>query len=115
MPFQRPPRLLSVLASALAAAGIVLAVAGCSHITPLGTEGTHVSLPPPRHLGSPIIVQLMRSQPRTPTGRCPTGSIDLFGLEPNVLRAAVASSPPCQWAPPPPPPRQPRLPLRWRA
>ena len=73
MPFQRPPRPLSVLASALAAAGVVLAVAGCSHITPLGPDPAPVSLPPARDLGSPIIMQVMRSQPPTPTGRCPAG------------------------------------------
>ncbi len=93
MPFQRPPRPLSVLASALAAAGIVLAIAGCSHITPLGPDPSPVSLPPPRPLGSPITMQVMRSQPPTATGRCPAGSVDLFGLEPNVPRAAVSSRP----------------------
>lgn len=92
MPFQRPPRPRSVLASALAAAGLVLAVAGCSNITPLGPDPAPVNLPPARDLGSPIIMQVMRSQPPTPTGRCPAGSIALFGSEPNVLRVAVASS-----------------------
>ncbi len=71
MPCQRPPRPLSVLASALAAAGLVLAVAGCSNITPLGPDPAPVSLPPARDLGSPIIMQIMRSQPPTPTGRVP--------------------------------------------
>jgi hypothetical protein len=96
MPFQRPPRPLSVLASALAAAGVVLAVAGCSHITPLGPEPAPVSLPPARDLGSPIIMQIMRSQPPTPAGRCPAGSIALFGSEPNVPRAVAghAAAPP---------------------
>ena len=89
MPCQ--PRPLSVLASALAAVGLVLAVASCSHITPLGPDPALVSLPPVRDLGSPIIMQIMRSQPPTPTGECPAGSIALFGLEPNVPRAAVAS------------------------
>ncbi len=95
MPFQ-PPRPLSVLASALAAVGLVVAVAACSHITPLGRDPAPVSLPPARDLESPITVQIMRSQPPTPTGRCPAGSIDLFGSQPNVLRAAVASSRPVQ-------------------
>ena len=90
MPFQRPPRPLSVLASALAAAGLVLAVAGCSHITPLGPDPAPVSLPPARELGSPIIMQVMRSQPPTPAGECPAGSVALFGSEPNVPRAAAA-------------------------
>ena len=94
MPCQ--PRLLSVMASTLAAAGLMLAVAGCSHITPLGPTPAPVSLPPARGLASPIIVQVMRSQPPTPAGECPAGSIALFGSEPNVPRAAVASSRPVQ-------------------
>ena len=93
MPFQRPSRPLSVLASALAAVGLMLAVAGCSHITPLGPGPAPVSLPPARDLGSPIMVQAMRSQPPTPTGECPAGSVDLFGLEPNVPRVTVGSRP----------------------
>jgi hypothetical protein len=96
MPF-RPPRPLSVLASALAAAGLVLAAAGCTgHITPLGPDPAPVSLPPARDLGSPIIMQIMRSQPPTPAGECPAGSIDLFGSEPDVPRIAVASGRPVQ-------------------
>jgi hypothetical protein len=86
MPFQRPPRPLSVLASALAAAGIVLAVAGCSGITPLGPDPAPVNLPPARDLGAPVIMQVMRSQPPTATGRCPAGSVALFGSDPNVPR-----------------------------
>ena len=54
-----------------ALAGVVLAVAGCSHVTPLGPDP--VSLPPARDLGSPISMQIMRSQPPTPTGQCPAG------------------------------------------
>src|SRR5580693_604413 len=97
MPCQPPPRPLSVLASALAATGLVLAAASCTgHITPLGPDPAPVSLPPARDLGSPIIMQIMRSQPPTPAGECPAGSIDLFGSEPNVLRAGVASSRPVQ-------------------
>ncbi len=92
MPCQPPPRPLSVLASALTAAGVVLAVAGCSNITPLGPDPAPVSLPPARDLGSPITMQIMRSQSPTPAGECPAGSIALFGSEPNVPRAAVASS-----------------------
>jgi hypothetical protein len=77
MPCQPPPRPLSALASALSApasalsvpasaltaAGVVLAVAGCSHVTPLGPGPAPVSLPPPRDRGSPITMQIMRSQP----------------------------------------------------
>ena len=89
MPFQRP---LSGLASALAAVGLVLAVAGCSHVTPLGPDPAPVSLPPAHQLGSPISVQVIRSQPPTAAGRCPAGSVDLFGLQPNVPRASVAQA-----------------------
>jgi hypothetical protein len=96
MPCQPPRRPLSILASGLAAACIVLAVAGCSNVTPLGPDPAPVSLPPARDLGSPIIMQIMRSQPPTPAGQCPAGSIALLGSEPNVRRAAVASSRPVQ-------------------
>jgi hypothetical protein len=92
----RPPCPLSVLASALTAAGLILAIAGCSNITPLGPGPAPVSLPPARDLGSPIIMQIMRSQPPTPAGRCRAGSIALFGSEPNVPRVAVASRRPVQ-------------------
>jgi hypothetical protein len=67
MPFQRPPRPLSVLAGVLAAAGITLAGVGCSHITPLGPDPAPYSLPPVRDLGSVISVQVLRSQFPTPT------------------------------------------------
>jgi hypothetical protein len=114
MPLPRPPRPLPVLASALAAAGIVLVVASCSHITPLGPGRAPVALPPARHLGSPIIVQVMRVQPPNSTGGCPAGwaavSLPTDG-GPRVAAGAVpvgrprrvvpqgASAPP---APPPP-------------
>jgi hypothetical protein len=90
-PFQRLPRPLSVLAGALVCAGTALAVAGCSHITPLGPDPAP-SLPPSSQLGSPITVQVMRSQQPMPTGRCPAGSVALFGSEPNVPRADVVRS-----------------------
>jgi hypothetical protein len=94
MPLQCQSRPLSVLASALAAAGLVLALVGCSHITPLGQDPPPVNLPPARDLGSPIMMQIMRSQPPTPTGRCPAGSVALFGSDPNVPRLVHASSRP---------------------
>jgi hypothetical protein len=72
--------------------------------------------PSARDLGSPIIMQVMRSQPATPAGQCPAGSVALFGSEPGVLRAAQAGSvavpvqgstatpaPPATPATPPPP------------
>jgi hypothetical protein len=92
MPFPCPSRPLSVLASALAAAGLGLAVASCSHVTPLGPDPGPVNLPPARHLGSPITVQVIRGQQPAATGRCPAGTVDLVGLQPNVRRAAVAQA-----------------------
>jgi hypothetical protein len=68
-----------------AMAGLALAASGCSHVTPLGS-----SLPAARDLASPITLQTMRSQPPTPAGQCPAGSIALFGLEPNVPRTSPA-------------------------
>jgi len=74
MPFQPPPRPSSVLACALAAAGIVLTVSSCSHLTPLGP-----TQPQPRHLGSPIVLQAMLSKPPTASGGCPAGYVMLSG------------------------------------
>jgi hypothetical protein len=96
MPLQRPARPQSVLASALAAAGLMLAAAGCSNITPLGPDPAPASLPPARDLASPIIMQVMRSQPATPAGQCPAGSVTLFGSEPNVPRFAGSVAVPVQ-------------------
>lgn len=96
MPFQRLTNPLSVLApvlaSILAAAGLMLSVAGCGAVTPLGPDPTPVSLPPTHDLGSPIIMQIMHSQPATSAGQCPAGSVALYGSEPNVPRSALASS-----------------------
>lgn len=95
MPHQRPSRPLFVLASALAS-GLVLAAAGCGQIAPLGPDPAPVSLPPAAPLGSPIVMQVMRSQPPTVTGKCPAGSVALFGSDPTVPRAAAAPPLPAQ-------------------
>ena len=107
MPFQLPPRLPCVLVSVLAAAGIVLTVASCTgHITPLRPDAAP-TLPPPRHLGSPIIVQVMRSQPPTATGGCPAGwaavSLPAGGGPHHSAARAVPVVPKGASAPPPPP------------
>ena len=86
------PRPLPGLASALAAVGVVLAAAGCSQLTPLGPGPASVAMPPPRHLGSPIIVQVMRVQPPNSTGGCPAGwtAVSLpAGGGPRVATGAV--------------------------
>ena len=91
MPVQRP---LPVLASVLAAAGVVLTVASCAgQITPLGPDPTPVAMPPARHLGSPIIVQVMRVQPATATGRCPAGWVAVSLPAGGGPRTAITSRP----------------------
>jgi len=72
----RLPRPLPVLASALAATGIMLAVASCSHIAPLGPGA---SMPQPHHLRSPFVLEAMRTQRHTPAAGCPAGSVALSG------------------------------------
>jgi len=80
---QHPQRPLPVLASALAAAGVVFAVAGCAgHITPLGPDQA-ATMPQPHHLRSPLILQDMRTQGLVgrvgqPLG-CPAGWVMLAG------------------------------------
>jgi hypothetical protein len=98
MPFQRPSRrprarsvLPRVLASVLAAAGLVLALASCSHITPLGPVPIQFS--PTQQLRSPIVVQVMRLQPPTASGDCPAGWVGISlpaGGGPRVSAAARA-------------------------
>ena len=82
MPFQHPPRPPSVLASVLAAAGIALAVASCSNITPLGPSGPSSVAPPavpPPPLRSPFILEAVRIQASASAGGCPSGSVALSG------------------------------------
>ena len=103
MPFQPLPRPLSLLVCALAAAGIVLTAASCTgHLTPLGPTP-----PQPRHLGSPIVLQAMRTQPPTPAGGCPAGYVTLstpgnsetgpcyrkLGTPVTITSAAIAPGP----------------------
>ena len=124
MSFQRP-RPSPVLASVLAAAGIMLTAASCSHIAPIGPDApatpgpSHaamasrpVLIPPPRHLGSPIILQVMRSRPAQAAGRCPVGYVPLsapgsagtcyrkLGTPVTITSASVSSVFPS--GPPPP-------------
>jgi hypothetical protein len=87
MPLQHPARPLAVLA-----AGLMLAAAGCSSsVTPLGPDPTPVRLPAARDLGSPITVQVMRRQQPVSAGKCPAGSVALYGAEPGVPLASIAS------------------------
>jgi hypothetical protein len=120
MPYQRPPRPPSALASVLAAAGIVLAVASCTgHITPLGPDQA-AAMPQPHHLQSPLILQDMHTQGLVgrvgQPGGCPAGWVTLsagpgpgqcyrkIGTPVTITSAAV--SPVFPFRPPPPPGQQ---------
>jgi hypothetical protein len=115
MPFQRPQRQSSVLVNVMAA-GLMLAVGGCSHITPLGPDSTP-TMPPQRHLGSPLIVQVMRSRPITASGKCPAGYLALsapgyagacyrsLGTPVRITSAAISSV--STYRPPPGQPKGP--------
>jgi hypothetical protein len=76
MPFPLPPRVLTAGASVLAA-GVMLTVAGCSGLTPLGPDPA-ATMPQPRPLRSPFVLQAMRVQPATLAG-CPAGFTPLSG------------------------------------
>ena len=117
MPVQRPPRPLLALASVLAAAGIALAIASCSHITPLGPDPA-ATMRQPHHLPSPLILQDRRSQGQvSPPGGCAAGWVTLSG-EPGqpgqcyrktgtpVTITSAAVSPVVSFRPPPPPGQQ---------
>jgi hypothetical protein len=101
MPFHLP-RPSSVLATALAAVGIMLAVVSCSNITPLGPDPGYVSLPPARHLGSPITVEVMRGRPPTATGQCPVGWLEVF-LPVSILPRVSTNAVPVTTGPAPTP------------
>jgi hypothetical protein len=83
MTFQAP-RLLPVLASVLAA-GFMLIVAGCSHVTPLGPDPA-AAIPQPHKLQSPLVLEDMLQQPSAVGGSCPAGSVELSGNGPGCYR-----------------------------
>ncbi len=111
MPFPPPPRRWLAVASTLAA-GLMLTIAGCSHLAPIGPDHSPGAVVPPgpvampaspSHLGSPIILQVMRSQPPTPAGGCPARWVALstagsartcyrkLGTPVTITSAAVSS------------------------
>jgi hypothetical protein len=63
--------------AAIAVAGLVLTVAGCGHVLPLGPAPAPT--PVPRQLASPIVMELGLSQPGAPASGCPAGSVALSG------------------------------------
>lgn len=111
----RPSHELLTLARLLVPAAIVLAVAGCSQVTPLGPVAP-ATTPPPRHLASPIILQPLRSHSPAPAGGCPSGWFTIsapgsagtcyrkLGAPVTITSAAV--SPVTTYRPTPPPGQQ---------
>jgi hypothetical protein len=77
MPFQNLPRPVFVLASVLAT-GLMLTVASCSHVTPLGPDAAP-AVPQPHHLRSPFVLQDVSLQTPTQAGGCPSGSVASSG------------------------------------
>jgi hypothetical protein len=120
MLYQRRPRPPFALASVLAVAGIVLAVAGCTgQITPLGPD--QAATMPNHHLRSPLILQDLRSQNQAPpSGGCPAGWVTVSGGPGQCYRktgrpvtitsAGVSSVWPFR---PPPPPGQQAVPVQY--
>jgi len=93
------------------AAGLMLTIASCSHITPIGPAAT---TPQPRHLRSPFVLEAVRIQPSSPAGGCPADSVAVsggpgrcyrkLGRPVTITSAAVSAHlptpPPGQEAPP---------------
>ena len=114
MPFQPPPRLSKAAASVLAA-GLMLTVASCSHLTPLGPDPA-ATLPQPHYLRSPFVLQVVHVPSPAPVGSCPAGYVMLpgdgspgtcyrtTGTQVTITSAAV--SPVSSFQPPPPPGQQ---------
>jgi hypothetical protein len=78
VPLTPPARSVFVLASVLAA-GLMLTVAGCSHVTPLGPYAVP-AVPQPYHLRSPLVLRAVDMElPAQPGAGCPSGSVALSG------------------------------------
>ena len=84
------PRPLLVLAGVLAA-GLMLAVGGCSHVTPLGPDQA-AAMPQPHQLRSPLVLEDMRMEHSTVGGGCPAGSVEFSGPAAGCYRAVGASA-----------------------
>jgi hypothetical protein len=77
MLFPSVPRVPAVAASVLAA-GLMLTVASCSQLTPLGPDAAP-SLPSPHPLRAPLVVQIMQLGPPASAASCPAGEVALSG------------------------------------
>lgn len=77
-------------AAGIALAGLVLAVAGCSQVLPLGPAPA--ATPAPRHLASAIVMQPGLSQSGASPSGCPAGSIALSGPGIPIITAVGNST-----------------------
>jgi hypothetical protein len=117
MTFHPHPRLSPVQSCALVA-GLMLAVAGCSQVTPLGPDPA-ATMPQPHQLRTPFVLQAMQPKPFLPAGGCPAGYAKVAvsngacfaktGTPVTITSAAVSpvfSPPTTSPAGQPPPPAQ---------
>jgi len=120
MPFPPPPRLPTAAASVLAA-GLMLTVAGCSHLTPLGPDPA-ATMPQPHHLRSPLVLQDVGIKPPAPAGGCPAGYVALpaggspstcYGTTGTLVTITSAAVSPVSPFQPPPPPGQQAVPVQY--
>lgn len=88
----RRPAGAAVARTAIALTALALTVAGCSQVLPLGPAPT--ATPTPRHLAAAIVLEPGLSQPGTPGGKCPAGSVMLSGPGTPLTSAANSSTGP---------------------
>lgn len=69
---------LSPAAVSVLAAGLMLAIAGCSGLTPLGPDPA-ATLPQPHQLRSPLVLHAMLVQQPTLAGGCASGYVAFAG------------------------------------
>jgi hypothetical protein len=102
-----------VVASVLAA-GLMLAVAGCGQVTPLGPDPA-AAVPRPHPLRSPLVLEAVSMELPTQAGGCPSGSVALSGGPGQCYRyigkpmtvTSAAVSPVTSFQPPTPSGQQP--------
>jgi hypothetical protein len=80
----------SIFASALAA-GVMLTVAGCGHVTPLGPDPT-ATVPQLHPLRSLLVLEDVRQQPGPVGGGCPAGSVKFSGNAAGCYRTTGTSA-----------------------
>jgi hypothetical protein len=90
MTSQPSPRRSLIFATALAA-GVMLTVASCSHVTPLGPDPA-ATMPQLHQLRSPLVLEDMRQQRAPVGGGCPAGSVEFSGNAAGCYRTTGTSA-----------------------